>query len=179
VSGGPYASQNLGYQYHTPFINEAIRAGMAGVADLPFFRERIEANPSNRHRILSTPPEQFIDALRGWNQSFYHRSDTPVIAATADELRTIRCPTLIFEGNDDFHPPEAARALHTLVEGSELHSLPWSRDEWMHRFVGRVAGSVTELYVRLVPALSDFVARTEAGRERSEGGTPPQGGRKT
>jgi pimeloyl-ACP methyl ester carboxylesterase len=167
VSGGPYASQNLGYQYHTPFINEAIRAGMEGVADTAFFRERIEANPDNRGRLLSTPPEQFVAALRRWNESFYHRPDTPVIAATADELRTIRCPTLVFEGNDDFHPSEAAVALHELVERSELAPLPWTRDEWMHRYVGRVDGDVRDLYPRLVPAVSEFVARVEAARSSS------------
>jgi pimeloyl-ACP methyl ester carboxylesterase len=165
VSGGPFASQNLGYQYHTPFINEAIRAGMGGVADLPFFQERIEANPANRDRILSTRPDEFIDAMRRWNESFYYRADTPVVAATVEELRAIRCPTLIFEGNDDFHPPEAAMAMHELVQGSELHSLPWSRDEWMHRYVGRVPGSVMELYLRLVLAVSDFVSDAEAKRQ--------------
>ena len=86
VSGGPYASQNLGYQYHTPFINEAIRAGMDGVAATPFFRERIEANPANRERLLSIPPDEFVAALRAWNESFYPRPDMPVIAASAGEL---------------------------------------------------------------------------------------------
>jgi pimeloyl-ACP methyl ester carboxylesterase len=164
VSGGPYGSQNLGYQYHTPFINEAVRAGMQGVADTEFFRERIAANPANRERLLSTPPEDFIAALRRWNESFYHRPDTPVIAATADELRTIHCPTLIFEGNDDIHPPEAARAMHELIGGSRLAPLPWVRDEWMHRYVGRIPGSVTDLYPRLVPTISEFVAGVEAVR---------------
>jgi pimeloyl-ACP methyl ester carboxylesterase len=167
VSGGPYGSQNLGYQYHTPFINEAVRAGMQGVADTDFFRERIAANPANRDRLLSTRPEEFIAALRGWNESFYPRPDTPVIAATSDELRTIQCPTLIFEGNDDIHPPEAARALHQLIGDSQLAPLPWTRDEWMHRYVGRIAGSVTDLYPRLVPAISEFVAGVEAARSSS------------
>jgi 2-hydroxy-6-oxonona-2,4-dienedioate hydrolase len=167
VSGGPYASQNLGYQNHTPLINEAIRAGMSAVAELPFFRERVQANPSNRARILTTPPQQFIDALRLWNESFYYRADTPVIAATADELHTIRCPTLIFEGNDDFHPPESSLEMHELIEGSELGALPWSREEWMHRYVGRTPGSISDLYLRLVPAVSDFIAKVEAARAAS------------
>ena len=133
VSGGPYASQNLGYQYHTPFINEAIRAGMEGVADTAFFRERIEANPANQDRLLST-------ALLG----------------------------SVFIGGQIFvHPPEAAVALHELVEGSELSPLPWTRDEWMDRYVGRVDGAVSELYPQLVPAVSEFVARVEAGRRSS------------
>jgi len=163
VSGGPYASQNLGYQYHTPFINEAIRAGMAGVVATPFFEERISANPANRERLLSISPEEFVAALRAWNESFYPGPDMPVIAASADELRSISCPTLVFEGNDDIHPPEAAAAVHALIQGSELAPLPWTRDEWMHRYVGRVSGVVTDLYPRLVPTVTEFVARCEAG----------------
>ncbi len=167
VSGGPYASQNLGYQYHTPFINEAIRAGMDGVAATPFFRERIEANPANRERLLSIPPDEFVAALRAWNESFYPRPDMPVIAASAGELRTVRCPTLVFEGNDDLHPPEAAAAVHALIDGAELAPLPWTRAEWMHRYVGRVSGSVTDLYPRLVPTVTGFVGRCESARSRS------------
>jgi pimeloyl-ACP methyl ester carboxylesterase len=166
VSGGPYASQNLGYQYHTPFINEAIRAGMEGVAATPFFQERIAANPANKQRLLAIDPEDFVAALRAWNATFYPAPDMPVIAATADELRTIRCPTLVFEGNDDFHPVEAAAAVHALVEGSELAPLPWTRDDRMLRYVGRVAGTVMDLYPRLVPTVTEFVARRESELKR-------------
>jgi pimeloyl-ACP methyl ester carboxylesterase len=162
VSGGPYASQNLCYQYHTPFINEAIRGGMQAVADIEFYRERIKANPANRELLLATSPEQFVAALRRWNESFYYRPDTPVIAATVAELRTIRCPTLVFEGNDDIHPPEAAVALHQLVAGSHLRPVPWTRDEWMHRYVGRIQGDISELYLRLVPTIGEFVSSAEA-----------------
>jgi pimeloyl-ACP methyl ester carboxylesterase len=166
VSGGPYASQNLGYEYHVPFILEARRGGMEAVAATPFFRERIEANPDNRTRLLSTPPDQFIAALQGWNESFFHRPDTPVIAATRDELRTIHCPALVFEGNDDLHPPEAAVALQQLIAGSQLAPLPWSHDEWIDHLVGRVPGTVMDLYPRLVPAVLDFLAQAEADRSR-------------
>ncbi len=164
VSGGPYASQNLGYEYHVPFINEASRGGMQAVAQTPFFRERIEANPANRGRLLTTDPNAFVAALRSWNESYFHRVDTPVIAATRDQLRTIGCPTLVFEGNDDLHSPEAAVALHELVEGSELAPLPWTTGEWLDYFMGRVPGSVMALYPRLVSTALDFLARVEEGR---------------
>jgi pimeloyl-ACP methyl ester carboxylesterase len=173
VSGGPYASQNLGYEYHVPFIIEARRGGMDGVAATPFFRERIEANPVNRSRLLSTPPEQFIAALQAWNASFFHRHDTPVIAATGDDLRAIRCPTLVFAGNDDLHPPEAALAVHQLIKGSQLAPLPWSHQEWIDHLVGRVSGPVMDLYPRLVPAVLDFLAQAEAGR--ADGWPRPHG----
>src|SRR5262245_710221 len=92
VSGGPYASQNLGYQYHTPFINEALRAGMEAVAATPFFAERIAANPANRERLLAMDPSRFVATMRRWNESFYWRPETPVIGASETELRAITVP---------------------------------------------------------------------------------------
>jgi len=86
VSGGPYGSQFLGYQYHVPLIEAALGGGMEAVAELPMFRARIEANPSNRERILTTPVADFLAAVRCWNESYYWRPDHPVIAASADEL---------------------------------------------------------------------------------------------
>jgi pimeloyl-ACP methyl ester carboxylesterase len=161
VSGGPYASQYLGYQYHVPFIEAALGGGMPAVVELPFFRERIDANPSNRERILSTPADRFVAAVRSWNESFYWRPDCPVIAATAKELRTITCPTLVFDGNDDVHTHEAAVALHGLVGGSELAALPWTAEEWLDHFVRR-RGVVMDLYPRLVPTVVEFLRRVEA-----------------
>ena len=140
---------------------------MEAVALTPFFRERIEANPANRDRLLTTHPDAFVAALRNWNQSFFYRIDTPVIAATRDQLRTIRCPTLVFEGNDDLHSPEAAVALHELVEGSELAPLPWTTAEWLDHLMGRAPGSVMALYPRLVSTALDFLARVEEGRTAS------------
>jgi pimeloyl-ACP methyl ester carboxylesterase len=164
VSGGPYASQNLGYEYHVPFVNEALRGGMESVAATAFFRERIEANPANRDRLLSTSPADFVASLRRWNESFFYRADTPVIAATSDELRRIRCPTLVFEGNDDLHAPQAAIALHDLVGGSELVPLPWSTNEWLDHLMGRAPGSVMALYPRLVPTVLEFLVKVEEQR---------------
>ena len=162
VSGGPYASQVLGYQYHTPFINEALRGGMEAVAATPFFEERISANADNRDRILATPVEHFVASMRAWNESFFPRPDTPVIAASEEQLRSIAVPTLVFEGNDDIHPPEAAKALAALVPDAELQHSAWRRDEWMSRYVGRVAGEIADLYPRLAPAITEFIARHEA-----------------
>jgi pimeloyl-ACP methyl ester carboxylesterase len=167
VSGGPYASQVLGYVYHTPFINEALRAGMVGIAETPFFRERIEANPANRDIILGTSAEEFITALRRWNEFFYHKPDMPVTGATVDELRTITCPTLIFEGKDDTHAPEAAIGFHEAVSGSELVPAQWTTEEWMNQYMRKsytgvetvLGGGVTDLYTRVVPTVLEFVDR--------------------
>jgi pimeloyl-ACP methyl ester carboxylesterase len=162
VSAGPYSSQLLGYLYHTPYIEAAIRGGMSAVLDTPHYRALVAANPANRERLLGIDPERFIAVLRRWNESFFARQEWPVIGASAEDLLAVGCPTLVFEGNDDFHPPEGAQAIHQLVPGAELASCAWTRDEWMWRSVGRVPGSVVDLYPRMVPAIVDFVERTEA-----------------
>jgi pimeloyl-ACP methyl ester carboxylesterase len=160
VSGGAYSSQLLGYQYHTPYIEAAIRAGMAAVLETQHFHDLVAANPRNRDRLLALDPDQFVAMMHGWNESFFWHPDRPVISATIDELRTITAPTLIFDGNDDFHPTEAAAATHDLIAGSELVPCAWTREEWMWRGVGRIAESVVELYPRMAPTIVDYISRT-------------------
>ena len=52
-SGGPYAAQFLGFNYHVAFIMAAQRGGMAAVCETPWFAERIAANPANRERLMA------------------------------------------------------------------------------------------------------------------------------
>lgn len=60
ASGGPYTAQNLGYQYHVPYVQAAHRGGMAAVAETPHFAERIEKNPAARGQLLAADPNEFI-----------------------------------------------------------------------------------------------------------------------
>ena len=159
VSGGPFASQNLGFEYHTVYVNAALRGGMEAVAQTPFFADRIRENPGNEARVLAIDVGEFVAAMLAWNESFYWRPDTPVIGASEDELRSIRCPTLVFSGNDLFHPAEPAAALHRLVAGSELAELPWTGEEWTSRYHGPKPAGVVDLYPRLVPQISRFLDR--------------------
>lgn len=157
ASGGAYGCQFLGFQYHVPYIMAAQRGGMAAVAETPFFAERLAANPAARAYLLGLDPAEFIDTLKRWNQVFHHRPDTPVAGLTETELRAIRLPTLVFDGCDDIHPPEAARALAALIPGAAFAASAWTRDAWMDRFTGRVAGSVFDLYPQLAEGILAFV----------------------
>lgn len=164
VSGGPYAGQVLGYLYHTPYIDAALAGGMAAVAATPFFKERIEANPANEARLMAIAPERFVAVLRNWNASFYFDRAQPVLCASEDDLRSISCPTLIVEGNDDVHTAEASTAVHALVPHSQLIPCPWSREEWFDHVYGRSPGSPLALYPRVVPAIAEFLMGTKAFR---------------
>lgn len=161
VSGGDYSSQLLGYQNHTPYIEAAVRGGMAEVAETPHFRELIRANPGNAGRLLGMDASTFIAVMRSWNGAFYPRTAVPVIAATVAELRTVTAPTLIFNGNDDFHPASAAEALHEAIGNSRLLPCGWTRDEWMFRYVGRIPGSVLELYPRMSETILGYIREIE------------------
>jgi 2-hydroxy-6-oxonona-2,4-dienedioate hydrolase len=160
VSGGHYGSQSLGYAYHVPFIEAALRGGMAAVVETPFWAARCAANPDARGALLAVDPADFVAALLDWNGDFEPGPDRPAISITADELRSLAVPTLVFEGNDLIHPAEASQAVHELVPGSVLAPCPWSGEEFTARVVGRVRESVFDLYPRMIPAIVDFTSRT-------------------
>lgn len=123
VTGGPFAARRLADQYYTQFMHAAEQGGMAAVCETEHFRERIEANPSNRERIMSIPPERFIEVMRNWRRFFLEDADKPVIGATAEQLRSIDVPTCIVPGNDRTHSHAVGAAAHGLIANSELHDL--------------------------------------------------------
>jgi pimeloyl-ACP methyl ester carboxylesterase len=155
ASGGAYGSQFLGFNYHVPYIVAAQRGGMAAVAETPFFAERIAANPANADYLACFDPEEFIAAMKVWNESFYPRAGEP-LAGIEGDLHSIRVPTLIFEGNDDIHPAESALALAEAIGSARLVASPWSGEEFMGILSGRTPGAVFDLYPRLVPQIVEF-----------------------
>jgi pimeloyl-ACP methyl ester carboxylesterase len=156
ASGGAYGSQFLGFNYHVPYIVAAQAGGMAAVAETPFFAERLAANPANVDYLASFDPEEFIATMKVWNESFYPREGDALVGIEG-ELSSIRLPTLIFEGNDDIHPAEAALALAAAIDGARLVPSPWSGEEFMDVLTGKGVGAVFDLYPRLVPQILAFV----------------------
>ncbi|TVV76659.1 alpha/beta fold hydrolase [Sphingomonas solaris] len=157
ASGGAYGCQFLGFSYHVPYLMAAARGGMAAVAETPFFAERIACNPASRDRLLALDPDAFVAMLRRWNEAFYHRGDCTLAGVPDAALATIALPTLIFEGDDDVHPPEVSRAMARLIPHATLRASPWPREAWIDRFSGRMAGSVFDLYPLLAPAIIGFI----------------------
>jgi pimeloyl-ACP methyl ester carboxylesterase len=157
ASGGPYGCQFLGFNYHVPYILAAQRGGMAAVAETPFFAERIARNPQNRARLMALDPDAFVATLRRWNEAFHYRPDAALAGVDDAALRRLDTPTLIFDGDDDIHPPAVSRALAERIPGAVLADTPWTRAAWTDRFVGRAPGTVFDLYPRLAPAIFDFL----------------------
>lgn len=161
ASGGPYASQFLGFSYHVPYIMAAQAGGMEAVIATPYWADRIAENPRNRERMLSLDPDAFIATMKRWMSAFYFREDSDLTGATNAQLATIQMPTLLFEGNDDVHPKSVSDVMARLIAAATYLPSPWSGEAFMDRLTGRVPGSVFDLYPQLVPEMAEFIAKHE------------------
>ncbi len=101
------------------YIEIAQRDGMKGVAESEFYAERIKQNPSNRDRLMSMDPLDFIQGLR--RELARLTVDEPIFGCTRAELRSVQAPAVVFPGNDEEHPSEVGKDLHRLLAHSELH----------------------------------------------------------
>jgi len=103
VTGGPFAAERLAENYYGQFIDAAKRGGMAAVCETEFFRERIEANPANRDRLLAMDIDHFLDVMTRWREFFVESAELPVIGATAEALQSITVPAGVVPANDRTH----------------------------------------------------------------------------
>ena len=171
VSGGPNSAAVTAPNYYGQFIEAAGRGGMAAVGETEFFAQRIKDNPASGQRLLQMDPQAFCDSMSRWQESYIR--PTPVTELTEEQLSSIRCPLMIFEGNtpDEVHHRSAAEALHRLVPHSELRPSAWTHEEWAvvgqhdNTFPGLAA---TNRYSMKAPfyaeQLAAFIARVEASQ---------------
>ena len=103
---------------------------MAAVAETEFFAQRIVDNPSNRERLLSMNVDDFCSVMRRWHAAF--SAPNPVSDLTEEQLRSIQCPIVLFEGNtpDDVHHRSAAEAVDRLAPHTDLRPSAWTHEEW-------------------------------------------------
>ena len=123
VTGGPFAANRLAQNYYGDFMEAAERGGMAAVCDTEFFRERIEANPANRERLMAMDPKRFIEVMGRWREAFLQSADLPVIGATEEDLRSITVPAVVVPGNDRTHGRATGENAARLLPNSELYIL--------------------------------------------------------
>ncbi len=127
VTGGRFACERLAFNYYQQYIDAAEKGGMKAVCELDHFKERCEANPSNRALMLRMDPKRFIAVMSRWRRSFTDSVDLPIIGATEADLRSIKVPTVVIPGNDRTHGTETGRAAARLIPKSELHII-WEKD---------------------------------------------------
>lgn len=138
VTGGRFACERLAEEYYGQYVSAAERGGMAAVCEMEHWKERIEARPANRERLMSMDPERFITVMSHWREYFVRGADLPVIGATEAELKTIRVPACIIPGNDNTHGQQTGENLGRILANAEVHVLfpkhydmPLSpREEW-------------------------------------------------
>lgn len=158
ASGGQYGCQNLGYNYHVPFINAAESGGMEAVAETRFFAARIAANPANRKRLLAMDPARFAAQMKRWNRDLFYRLDQALMGISNDALCKLTVPTLLFAGNDDVHCEEVSTAMAGLIPDVTLLPCGWSLEEWNAKVNGPSAAAVYDLYPAMTPAILEFIA---------------------
>jgi pimeloyl-ACP methyl ester carboxylesterase len=124
VTGGAFAAGRLPENYYGQFIRAAENGGMPAVLAMDQWKERVDANPRNREYLTNLPAQAFIDVLTLWKEIFVAGVHLPVMGVTAEELASIKVPTLIIPGNDKVHSSASGLAAHTHISGSTMHRLP-------------------------------------------------------
>ena len=96
---------------------------MAAVCEMEHWKERIEARPENRARLMNMEPSQFIDVMAHWREYFLRGADLPVIGASEVELRSIKAPAIIIPGNDNTHSQKTGERLGQILPNAQVHIL--------------------------------------------------------
>jgi pimeloyl-ACP methyl ester carboxylesterase len=123
VTGGRFACERLAQEYYGQYIAAAKAGGMAAVCEMEHWKERIEARPANRERLMSMEPDRFIAVMSHWREYFVRGAELPVIGATEAELKTIKVPACIIPGNDNTHGRATGENLGRILPKSEVHVL--------------------------------------------------------
>jgi pimeloyl-ACP methyl ester carboxylesterase len=123
VTGGRFACERLAEEYYGQYIAAAEQGGMAAVCEMEHWKERIEARPENRERLMKMDAEGFIAVMAHWREYFVRGADLPVIGATEAELKTIKVPAFIIPGNDNTHGRQTGENLARILPNAEVHIL--------------------------------------------------------
>jgi pimeloyl-ACP methyl ester carboxylesterase len=123
VTGGRFACERLAQEYYGQYISAAQEGGMAAVCEMEHWKERIEARPQNRKRLMNLEPSQFIGVMAHWREYFVRGADLPVIGATESELKSIKVPALIIPGNDNTHSQKTGERLGQILPNAKVHIL--------------------------------------------------------
>jgi pimeloyl-ACP methyl ester carboxylesterase len=123
VTGGRFACERLAQEYYGQYISAAKEGGMAAVCEMEHWKERIEARPENRNRLMELEPSQFIGVMAHWREYFLQGAELPVIGATEAELRSIAVPAIVIPGNDNTHSQKTGERLGQILPNAQVQIL--------------------------------------------------------
>ena len=121
VTGGPFAVKRLAHRYYTKFIEAAESGGMTSVCGIDDFRNLIQRVPARETELLSWDVGRFISVMMRWRSSLKLDLNNPILGATHEQLKSIKCPICIIPGNDRTHSLDTGRLVHRLISHSEIH----------------------------------------------------------
>jgi pimeloyl-ACP methyl ester carboxylesterase len=124
ITGGAFTAARLPETYYGQFIRAAEQGGMAAVCATPFYQERIDADPTNRDRLMAMDPLQYIAVMQHWLEVFLQGPREPVLGMTVQDLQAVCAPTWLVPGNDKTHVSRHGREAASLIRGCELFELP-------------------------------------------------------
>ena len=155
LSGGP-VTVPLARTYYGEAAEIAERDGMAAVAAMPYWADRILANPANRARLLGENPQQFASVMRRWVKTM--RAEDLLIGAPEEDLRRLTVPVRIVAGSDDTgHLRERAERAAAVIPEAELIDPAGFREEWMKIKQRVPVGTGYELVPHLPGLIADYV----------------------
>jgi pimeloyl-ACP methyl ester carboxylesterase len=142
VSGGHYGTFSLGASYILPTLDAVHRGGMAAVAKVPEWADRIAENPANEERILSQDRAAFTTLLDRWLEAYIPDRGGPVAGITDDAIRGLTTPLLVIQGDatDHNHPAWVSQHVFDLVDGAVMAEPPWPDGEWIRLMAEVQAG---------------------------------------
>ncbi|MDZ7675410.1 MAG: alpha/beta hydrolase [Acidimicrobiales bacterium] len=136
ITGGVLGSIGLGWHYCNESIRAAFHHGMDAVVELPAWREQLERNPDNRHRMLELDRDEFIATMERWMLVYCPCDETEIVAGlSAADAARLQIPALVFRsGASDLHHPRAtSEQVAEVLPNAELVEPPWGDREWHDR----------------------------------------------
>ena len=165
VTGGAFAAGRLPEQYYGQFIRAAEQGGMPAVCAMDAWKERFTANPANAEYMARLPVKQFLEVMKRWHEIFLAGAHHPVMGVTAEQLHSIKAPTVIIPGNDNTHSSVSGLTAHRLIPGSTLHRLPIEdQDVPLIPYPEWGNGAYEDEIARV---FADFMTRTIAAESRA------------
>lgn len=124
VTGGSFAAERLPENYYQRFLDAARAGGMGGVCEIDHWQDRFKFRPQDRDILMKMDVNEFIHVMEFWRGKFVDGVNLPILGVSADELASIRVPTVVIPGNDKIHSAESGALAHALIPGAVLHRLP-------------------------------------------------------
>ncbi|MCX4096847.1 alpha/beta fold hydrolase [Nocardia sp. alder85J] len=164
IVGGIPGLFTLSWVYIMPTISALRAKGIEGVLKVPEWKQRIEANPKNRERLLALDEAEFTRLMYRWLNAYVPQAGQTIAGLPDDRLADIHVPTRIIRGGaaDPDHPKRTSLEVSCLIPGAEVVDPPWREDAWEANLKAQGRGEdvgIFDPWVLAAPTILEFVDR--------------------